>query len=189
MIGPMITQMLQARTELPEPPNNLQLNSPAPHLGYEVLRPSQFNNDPMQVRQAVYDYKAWAGIIVNANATALLRQAIAQGNVSYDPLGAAQIIYVEARDETTTSSYILPLLNQFQILFSSTFGKMWTQMVLQNATDPTTLRNIQSVPQALSPAAGFSVFNLRPFSPPVSTPAVTVGLICMLTSIHDICLS
>lgn len=178
----MVTQALQAQNMLAEPPNNQKLNSPAPHPGWEVRPPSMFNNDPIQVRQAVYDFKAWAAIIVNPNATAMLRQAVATGNTSYDPLGAGQIIYVEARDQTTIDTYIIPALYQFQLTIASMFGEMWGKMVFQNAsTDPTILTNIQNAPQAVSPAIGWSTFNLRPFSPPVTTPAVTVGLICAST--------
>ena len=142
-----------------------------------------FDNDPIRVRQAVYDQDAWAAIIINANATALLREAVATGNTSYDPLGAAQIIYVQARDETTVNNYIVPVLDTLQIEISSMFGKMWAQMVLQNASDPTILANIQKAPQALAPAIGFSVYNLRPFTPAVATPAVTIGLICECPSL------
>jgi hypothetical protein len=34
---------------------------------------------------------------------ALLQDAVANGNTSYDPMGAAQVIYVEARDKTTVT--------------------------------------------------------------------------------------
>jgi hypothetical protein len=90
MIGPLVTQTTEK-----------QLAGPIPHLRFETRQPSEFNNDPMQVRQAVYDFNAWVGIVINANATALLQQAVEQGNSSYDPLGAAQIYYVEARDQDT----------------------------------------------------------------------------------------
>ncbi|KAI9821846.1 MAG: hypothetical protein M1827_002428 [Pycnora praestabilis] len=167
LIGPMMVQTTE-----------MMVASPEPHLGFGSLPPSMFNNDPIAVRQAVFDQKAWASIVINANATALLRAAVAQGNVSYDPLGAIQITYVEARDQDTYGEYIIPSLTTVQTTFSSMFGEMWTKMVLANASDPTILANIQKVPQALNPAVGFSIYNLRPFYPPVVTPAVTVGLIC-----------
>ena len=175
----MVTKQLSTQSMLAEPTNRSNLGDPPPHLGYEIKPPSMFNNDPMQVRQAVYNQDAWAAIIVNSNATALLREAVASGNTSYDPLGAAQVIYVQARDQDTVNSYIVPTLDRLQIEMASMFGQVWTQMVLQNASDPTILANIERVPQALNPAIGFSVFNLRPFTPAVATPAVTVGLICM----------
>lgn len=148
------------------------------HLGYVNMDPAAFNHDPMQVRQAVYDFKAWAAIIINANATAMLQQAVQQGNASYDPLGACQQVWVEARDQDTYYDYILPELNTLQTDITSKFGEMWTKMVLLNTSIP--ISNLQAVPQALSPAIGFSMFSLRPFNPPVMTPAVTIGLIYLI---------
>lgn len=149
-----------------------------PHLGYITLPPSYFNNDPAVVRQGVYDQKAWAAIIVNANATALLLQAVQQGNASYDPLGACQVVWVEARDQDTYNSYILPRLNNFQTEITSSFGSMWAGMVLKDSN--IAAENLQRVPQALNPAIGFSKYSLRPFAPAVVIPAVSVGLIYLI---------
>ena len=147
-------------------------------LGYKIKDPSEFNNDPIAVRQYVYEQHAWAAIIVNANATTLLQQAVQQGNRSYDPLGAIQMVYVEARDETTQAMYITPQLNEFAINVQSQFGEQWVHQVLSNtALDPSIYGR---APQALSPAIGVSTFNLRPFNPPQATPAVSIGLIYLI---------
>ncbi|KAI9840450.1 MAG: hypothetical protein M1837_001606 [Sclerophora amabilis] len=170
LIGPQISMATER-----------QLASPMPHLGYLSKSPSDFNNDPMLVRQAIYDYDAWAAIVVNANATALLRQAIQSGNISYDPMGAAQIIYVQARDEMSHNNYITPMLTQLQTQVTTMFGKMWTSMVLEQASNNATiLANLQAAPQAMSPGIGFSTYNLRPFYPPVTTPAISIGLIYLI---------
>jgi hypothetical protein len=155
--------------------------APKGALGWGSLPASAFNYDPMAVRQAIYDEKAWAAIIINANATALLQDAVQNGNTSYDPMGAAQVIYVEARDDTTYSSYVTPQLQKFQSEITSMFGKMWASRVLSMASsDATVLSNIQAAPQAISPAIGFSTFNLRPFFPPTATPAISIGLIYLI---------
>ena len=169
LVGPLITQTTEKM---------ISSGQSGGHLGFVTMDPARFDNDPMQVRKAVYDFKAWAAIIINANATALLQQAVQQGNASYDPLGACQTVWVEARDQDTVYSYILPSLTKLQTEVTSTFGQMWTGMVLENTSIPVT--NLQAVPQALSPAIGFSMFSLRPFSPPVTTPAVTIGLIYLI---------
>ena len=148
------------------------------HLGYITMDPAEFKGDPMQVRQAVFDFKAYAALVVMPNATALLQQAVQTGNASYDPRGAMQQIYVEARDQETYYDYILPQLSALQTEISSQFGQMWTRMVLSNTSIP--LTNLQAAPQALSPAIGVSQFSLRPFAPPVVTPAVTIGLIYLI---------
>ena len=171
MIGPMITQMTEQMVSV-SPMNKM------PHLGYVTKDASAFNDDPIQVREAVYQQQAWAAIVINPNATALLRQAVEQGNSSYDPTGACQIIYVAARDQETVSSYILPHLNMLQTQITSKFGPMWTEQVLSN--DSISRTTLASVPQALSPAIGFSTYSLRPFVPAVVTPAVTIGLIYLI---------
>lgn len=86
-----------------------------------------------------------------------------------------------ARDETTHDTYITPQINQFEMMVTAEFGRMWASEVLARAgTTPSVLANIQAAPQAISPAIGFSTFNLRPFMPPVDTPAITIGLIYLI---------
>lgn len=83
----------------------LAMIAPTRSVGWISRPASDFNFDPMNVRQAVFREDAWAAIIINANATALLQDAVINGNTSYDPMGAAQLIYVEARD---VSGFPLP---------------------------------------------------------------------------------
>jgi hypothetical protein len=139
---------------------------------------ADYNNDPMAVRQAVYDQHIWAALVVNANATALLRRAVETGDRSYDPTGAAQFIYNEARDETTYSNYIAPMVTQLQTQIRSQFGEKWASQVLSNTS--LSRASFARAPQALSPAIGFSTYNLRPFFPYTATPAVSIGLIYLI---------
>ncbi|ESZ92725.1 hypothetical protein SBOR_6890 [Sclerotinia borealis F-4128] len=169
IIGPQIVSAAEA------------LIAPSGSVGWGSLPASHFNYDPMEVRKAVYNFKAWAAIIINANATALLQNAVQNGNTTFDPMGIAQTIYVQARDETTHANYITPQLLAFQSHITSTIGSNWTSQVLsQAATNPSILTNLRTTPQALSPAIGFSTYNLRPFFPPVATPAVSIGLIYLI---------
>ena len=148
------------------------------HLGYITMPPSMFDFDPMAVRRAVYDFKAHAAIIVNANATALLWQALAQGNSSYDPNGAAQIIYVSARDQNAIPSYVVPQLVAFEKDMVAQFGSAWARMVVQNTSFQSA--SLAAASQALAPAIGFTTLDLRPFGPASVTPAVSIGLIYLI---------
>lgn len=160
---------------------NHMVQSSAPSLGYLPRSAADFNYDPIQVRQDIYDFKAWAAIVINPNATSMLYSAIRNGNTSYDPLGACQLVYVQARDHTNWGSFIYPQLAPFMTEASTMVGEMWTQMVMENATsDQSLIRNAANVPQALSPAIGFSQYNLRPFYPYTTIPAVSVGLIYLI---------
>jgi len=170
IVGPIITDL--ART---------MVASATPNLGYGVLPPSDFENDPIQVRQAVFDEDAWAAIIINPNATAMLYSAIQNGNTSYDPLGACQLVYIDSRDDTNWYDFISPLLNSFMTQATTMVGERWTRMVMENATtDVTLVRNAARVPQALSPAIGWSQYNLRPFYPYQVIPSVSIGLIYLI---------
>ena len=170
LVGPMIVQMARE-----------MVASKQPTLGFGPMSAVDFNYDPIAVRQAVYDWKAWAAIIINPNATAMLYSAVQNGNTSYDPLGACQLVYQDSRDDTNWFDFMSPILSAFQTEAQTMIGSQWTKMVLQNATtDPTLLANAAKVPQALSPAIGFSMFNLRPFYPYQVIPTVSVGLIYLI---------
>lgn len=170
LVGPQIAQLAQQ-----------MVASPTPNLGYTPLPPSDFNYDPLLVRQAVYDWDAWAAIIINPNATSLLYSAVQNGNASYDPMGACQLIYQEARDHTNWSNFLFPLLSSFLTEATSMVGQTWARQILQDATSNQTLQgSMAQAPQAVSPAIGFSMFNLRPFYPYVAIPAVSIGLIYLI---------
>ena len=167
-------------------------------LGYEFFDPSKFNDDPLAVRLAVHKENFWGAIIVNNNATALLRQAVETGNTSYDPFGAGAIITNQARDIESYNQYISPVLTRIASDVSFAFGREWTQQVLLNGSLSSNVYS--NVPQALSPGIGFSTFNLRPFGkslaqftflsinhtdnnlpdPPTAIPAVSIGLIYLI---------
>ena len=168
-VGPLVTKLANA------------ISAPkTPHVEFGVLPAADFDQDPVNVRRAIYEQKAWAAVVVMPNATALLRSAIRSGNSSYDPLGACQTIYVEARDVSTMSTYVVPQLRAFETSVVSSVSSAWTSSILDENVTSTTLANIRLAPQALAPAVGFTTINLRPFGPPQVTPAVTVGLIYLI---------
>lgn len=170
IVGPAIQRLASQMVE-----------SPTPNLGYVNYGAADFNYDPIQVRQEIYDFKAWGAIVINPNATEMLYSAVRNGNTSYDPLGACQLVFVQARDDTNWGSFIYPHIAPFMTEATAKVGQQWTQTVMQNAiSNDTLLRNAASVPQALSPAIGFSQFNLRPFYPYTTIPAVSVGLIYLI---------
>ncbi|KIW59565.1 hypothetical protein PV05_04007 [Exophiala xenobiotica] len=167
LVGPVIERLAREQAAIPKG-----------RPGYVIQPPSNYANDPFAVRQAVYDEHIWAAIIVNANATTLLQQAVATGNQSYQPLGACQIIVNTARDQDTYYNYLMPLLSQFEVSATSSFGEQWIRTVLSNIS--LSAGTYSRAPQALNPAIGFSMFNLRPFSPSPVTPSVTTGLIYLI---------
>lgn len=135
IVGPIITDL--ART---------QVASGSPTLGWGPLFAKDFDYDPIAVRQAVYDFKAWGAIIINPNATALLIEAVQTGNTSYDPMGACQLVYIDSRDDTNWYDFINPLVRAFIVEATAAVGKEWAGMVLEDAQSNTTLlANIAAV--------------------------------------------
>lgn len=150
------------------------IDSPIPNLGYTIKSPQDFNNDPTQVRLSVYHEHAYAAIIVNRGATTRLRDAIEQGDGSYNPEDAGEVVTISARDQTTYSSYIIPYISQFETQALEKFGPRWAPH-LANNTD-----SFSAVPQAINPGIAFKSTDLRPFAPAASTPTVTIGLIYLI---------
>ncbi|KAL4867646.1 hypothetical protein BDV12DRAFT_118289 [Aspergillus spectabilis] len=144
------------------------------NLGYTIKSAAEFNNNPVAVRQAVYDEHCWAAIIVNPDATSLLRDAVTIGNNSYDPSDAAQFVTISARDQTTFSSYITPSLNSFELQLRSEFGPQWVRSLAEQSV------NLSRTSQAVNPAIAFTTVDLRPFSPAAATPSITIGLIYLI---------
>lgn len=150
-------------------------HSAGTHLGYAIKSPAEFNNDPWAVRQSVYDEHAYAAVIVNPNATTLLRDAVSTGNSSYDPTGAVETIIVSGRDENSYYIYILPDLAILQTMALAEFGPRWVHELSSHSTNLST-----ASPQAINPGIGFTTIDLRPFTPAVAAPAVTIGLIYLI---------
>ncbi|KAL7623749.1 hypothetical protein AAE478_005302 [Parahypoxylon ruwenzoriense] len=154
-------------------------NSPTQRsLGYTFVPPSRYAFDPIAVRQAVYDWDAWAAIIVHANATALLQEAVFTGNASYDPTGAVQFIIQSARQESTYYTYIVPQLQALARQFAAQFGPTWVQTVMSNDSIPRDV--LARAPAAVNPGVTPLQIDLRPFQPATATPSVTIGLIYLI---------
>jgi len=155
-----------------------EMDSRPDHLGFVFIDPSEFDNDPIKVRLAVFEEEYWAAVIINANATALLQEAVATGNASYDPTGVATMVYNQARDIESYNFYIVPVLGRLALTVQATFGRQWAASVFN---DPNLdIATYSRAPQAVSPGISFTLLNLRPFDPPSAIPTITIGLIYLI---------
>jgi Protein of unknown function (DUF3533) len=166
IVGPTITETARGLTSFP-----------GYHITFEVLPASTFG-DAIAVRRGVYKQHAWGAITINSDASSRLQNAVATGNVSYDPTEACEVVYVSARDQTTLSSYIVPAIEEFQIRAQAAVGRAWSQELFSRPSLNTTA--LAAVPQAVSPAVGFTTVDLRPFGPPQVQPWVSVALIYLI---------
>lgn len=142
----------------------MSLDPPLPdtrRLGWTAARPEEFGNDPIKVREAVYDFHAWAAVIINANATvdleaAFLNSSRLQSEV-YEPSAACQIIVNSARDPTTTSTYVLPALIDLRHNIMRYFGQEWIPRMA--AVSPP--RNLDDIlPMVISPGIDCTMIDL-----------------------------
>ncbi|KAI1152957.1 MNNG and nitrosoguanidine resistance protein [Nemania diffusa] len=168
IVGPAFTDLVR------------QIHSASLHqsLGYRIIPPGEYRYDPTAVRRGVYNWDAWAAIVINPNATSMLLSAVRVGNASYDPTGAVQYIIQTARQETTTYNYILPQLQIVTSQFVSQFGASWSRMLLtNNSFSPLAMAQ---APAAVNPAVMPLTIDLRPFGPLTATPTVTIALIYLI---------
>ncbi|KAK8212277.1 hypothetical protein HDK77DRAFT_382311 [Phyllosticta capitalensis] len=150
-------------------------------LGFTTIAGDAYDNDPVAVRQAVYDWEAWGAVTINPNASALLFSALEKGNGTFDPAGACQFTYVGSRDETNINSFILPIMADYLFAGLGRAGKQWSQQALNAASNNTTiLSHLRDAPQLLNPGISYSTYDLRPFNPLVGIPAVSIGLIYLV---------
>ena len=167
-VGPTLTKLVQGLVD----------DTAQPSLGYQVIPASEYGHDPMQVRQAVYDFHFWAAIVIHNNASSLLQSAFPTGNASYDPTGAVQTIFLSARDQNTIYEYVLPQFDQLEKQFMAQFGPVWARRIASNTS--ITADMLAAAPAAVNPAISFLPIDLRPFSPAAATPGVSIGLIYLI---------
>ncbi|KAJ5564042.1 hypothetical protein N7513_000284 [Penicillium frequentans] len=164
-VGPMITEIIM--DDFPSAKQSPSMVQYTPH---------SFQNDSMAIRRAVYEQHVYAAVIINANATTTLQAAVTSGNKSYNPLDIAQVVYNSARDENTYFYYIIPALSQLQTTIVQKFEPRWIEVLRSNKS----LDNSLIPAQAINPAIGFTEIDLRPFSPAVATPSVSIDLIYLI---------
>jgi len=128
LVGPVITDLARS-----------MVASGSPTIGWGPLFAADFDYDPIAVRQAVYNFDAWAAIIINPNATALLYEAVQTGNTSYDPMGACQLVYQDSRDDTIWFDFLAPIIQPFMMQAQEMVGRQWASTMLQQATSNQTL--------------------------------------------------
>ncbi|KAI0484143.1 MNNG and nitrosoguanidine resistance protein [Xylariaceae sp. FL0804] len=166
-VGPLVTQVTEELA-----------TSSQPTLGYKTVPAARYGGDPLAARRDVYDDRAWACVVVNPNATALLEQAALTGNASYDPTGALQFVLQTARQESTYYDYVLPQLSTLERRLAQRFGAAWASRLMGNDTyDRQTLAR---APAAVNPGIAPLQVDLRPFQPATATPAVSIGLIYLI---------
>lgn len=82
------------------------LPSSTTHLGWSIRDTSDYPNGLEDVRNNVLSQRSWATVVINSNATTAWRNAINNGDSSYDPNGAITIYIQTARFYQVSLLYI-----------------------------------------------------------------------------------
>lgn len=97
LIGPIVVAAAKKRNSLT-----------TPHVGYIFQSVEGYDSDMVRIRRAVYGYEIWAAVVICEDATERLVSGLKDGNASYDPMGAVEVIYVQARQEMVANDCISP---------------------------------------------------------------------------------
>lgn len=108
IVGPAFQSMASQSNAMP---------STSPHLGFNLVDVSSYPSDyptAYGTEAAIDDVlhkRCWAAIVVHGNATAAWRNAVENGDGSYDPTGAVGIYYSGARFYQIILLYLRPFVS------------------------------------------------------------------------------
>lgn len=120
---------------------------------------------------------------VSENATLHLQNARARGDASYDPTSAIRVYYAQARNEVVASTFLVPLATTFLANYTASYASASVARFIaaisstDGSVNATALQLVAQAPQTLSPAVGFAMVNLRPYTAPVAQAVTLVGQI------------
>lgn len=146
-------------------------------VNWDVKTPADFPNGVEDIMNDIHDEKVWVVIVVNANATTHLTQAVSTADASYNGTSAITVFAEEARNENGFRSLIRPGVQQILSIVSEEFAAQFAKQISNQTTLP---QLMNTAPQVVTAPIGYTIQNLRPFDIPVATAVTFVGLIYML---------
>ncbi|CCG82556.1 Putative uncharacterized protein [Taphrina deformans PYCC 5710] len=145
-------------------------------LGYVNTPAGQYPSNEA-ARAALKNEDFWIGIIVQSNATTLMNYAYQNGNTTYDPTGAIQVIYAEGRNSLVIAEFLLPQLNTFMSGFVAQFSKQKQASLLTTNTGNAAALMLQA---QLPIPVNYATFNTAPAVPSTAEAATEIGTIYLI---------
>lgn len=108
-------------------------------------------------------------LLVETDATARLSQARENGNATYNPNSAITVYYNQGRNEIATGNYIIPITTALLQSSCSSYATYAAQRYLAQirpggVVNDTAFELLAQAPMTLSPAVGWTMVNLRPYT-------------------------
>ncbi|KAH7064270.1 hypothetical protein BKA63DRAFT_608550 [Paraphoma chrysanthemicola] len=160
------------------------LQAPGPHFQWHFATSSASVNDAWS-RHQVLDEKTWAVLQVSANASDNLRNALSNGEASYDPTSAVTLYFASARNQVTTLAITIPPLMALLNSIISNIAINTTSTYMQSSNGTLPLSALQC-PQCLVSPFAIKQTDLIPFSSTIATGMLSTGLIFLLTFTFNI---
>lgn len=91
--------------------------------------------------------------------------------------------YAQARNEVVASTFLVPLATTFLANYTASYASASVARFIaaisstDGSVNATALQLVAQAPQTLSPAVGFAMVNLRPYTAPVAQAVTLVGQI------------
>ncbi|KAF1841397.1 uncharacterized protein K460DRAFT_166555 [Cucurbitaria berberidis CBS 394.84] len=164
------------------------LERPGPSLDWYFDEKSIEHGDAWS-RNMILEENTWAVLQISAHASSSLRDALLQGDSSYDPLSAVTLYFASARQQVTTLSVTVPaamglvsqVLSELAANSTTSFLK-----VTEKAGSEVSLSTALRCPQCLASPFAVKQVDLIPFSPPVAFGTLNIGLVFLLTFTFNI---
>ncbi|BGP07218.1 hypothetical protein JCM10049v2_003049 [Rhodotorula toruloides] len=155
LLGPAVVQYLRSTLDAPV------------HMGVIIRDPTGKTFD--DVAKEIVGEKAWAAVVINANATSNFREAVAGTggllNGRWAPEGAISLVISGARWYQVTDDYILPYLGEQMRTPTQQASRQAVARYLSTVT-PATLGGLSQTQQAaLSTPFSYQNTDLRPIHP------------------------
>jgi hypothetical protein len=148
-----------------------------PHLKWVVGDDSVKRGDGWS-REQVLAEKTWAVLQISANASSALREALQQGDPSYDPMSAVTLYYASARNQVTTLAVAVPAAISLANRILSDVAVTSTASFLQSAvtaSDVDSLSTALRCPQCLAFPFAVKQVDLIPFSSAAAFGTLNTG--------------
>ena len=155
------------------------LEGTGPHLKW-VFDSRKVGLDDDWSRELVLSEKTWAVLQISANASSGIRDALEQGDSSYNPVSAATLYFASARNQVTTLAVAIPAAMSVVNRVLSDVAVTSTAAFLQSvvlASDTGSLSKTLRCPQCIASPFAVKQVDLIPFSSPTAFGTLNTGLI------------
>ncbi|KAM3087854.1 hypothetical protein ACMFMG_001920 [Clarireedia jacksonii] len=136
-----------------------------------------------EVYRKLHRQDFWFAVIINSNASEVMNAAFSGEIETYDPKGAIQVVYEEARNALVIGEVVYPKVIAFLDQFVLDFTKQKQKALMEansngenNATDVMALERQLENPVAV----GFTVRNMVPAIPSTAEAATEIGTIYLI---------